>query len=151
MKQCPKCNFSNQDFDAVCANCGSPLNYVNDPGPYGTPGAGMYNQGMPVKTNGFAITSMVLGIVAIPLICCCYIGVIPAILAVIFGFIARSKIRSSVNIEKGDGMALAGIIMGFSVIGIIFILIMLQLSGAFSFNYYWEDFQRQLEENMNNR
>ncbi|MHB1711988.1 MAG: DUF4190 domain-containing protein [Acidimicrobiales bacterium] len=43
-----------------------------------------------------------------------------AVLAIVFGFVARSQIRRSNGMQKGGGMALAGIIIGFAgiVIGI---------------------------------
>jgi hypothetical protein len=53
-------------------------------------------------TNGLAIASMVLGIV--------WVWWIGSALALIFGIIARKQIR--VNGQKGDGMAIAGIVLG---------------------------------------
>jgi hypothetical protein len=56
-------------------------------------------------TNGFSIASLVLGIV--------WVFGLGAILAVIFGFVARKQIRESGGRQGGAGMALAGIILGF--------------------------------------
>ena len=56
-------------------------------------------------TNGFSIASLVLGIV--------WVFGIGAILAVIFGFVARKQIRESGGRQGGAGLALAGIILGF--------------------------------------
>jgi hypothetical protein len=56
-------------------------------------------------TNGFSIASLVLGIV--------WVFGVGAILAVIFGFVARKQIRESGGRQGGSGMALAGIILGF--------------------------------------
>lgn len=56
-------------------------------------------------TNGLAIASLVLGIV--------WVFGIGAILAVIFGFVARKQISESGGRQGGGGMALAGIILGF--------------------------------------
>ena len=61
----------------------------------------------PVHSNGFAIASLVLGIVGWPF---CGIG---SVLAIIFGFLARDQIRRSNGTQTGGGMALAGIILGF--------------------------------------
>jgi uncharacterized protein YqgC (DUF456 family) len=49
-------------------------------------------------------------------------------LGVIFGFVARSQIKRSGGSQKGSGLALAGIIVGFVVIalaalGLLFILV----------------------------
>ena len=38
---------------------------------------------------------------------------IGAVLAVVFGFVARSQIKRSGGMQKGRGLALAGIIIGF--------------------------------------
>jgi hypothetical protein len=54
------------------------------------------------STNGLAIASMVLGIV--------WVWWIGSILALIFGFVARKQIRA--RGQKGDGMAIAGIVLG---------------------------------------
>jgi hypothetical protein len=133
MNSCPKCSSPINDPDLVCSQCG-----------YSLPAAPTQ-----IKTNGFAIASMVLGIVSIPLLCCCYIGAVPAIIAIIFGFIARNKIKEAFGSQKGEGMALAGIITGFSTLGLIILLLVFSLSGVFSTNSFWEEFQRQLKENMN--
>jgi uncharacterized membrane protein len=59
----------------------------------------------PPSTNGFSIASLVLGIV--------WVFGLGAILAVIFGFVARKQIGESGGRQGGSGMALAGIILGF--------------------------------------
>ena len=48
---------------------------------------------------------------------------IPAVLGIIFGFIARSQIKQSRGTQKGDGMAIAGIIVGFAWIALLVLLI----------------------------
>lgn len=69
------------------------------------------------QTNGFAIASLVLGIA-------CMTGV-GSILAVVFGHLARRQIRESGG--TGNGMALAGLILGYAgmallVVGAIVIM-----------------------------
>lgn len=61
----------------------------------------------PMQQNGMAIASMVLGICVF--FTCGFTGLI----AVPLGHIARSKIRNSATPQSGDGMALAGLIMGY--------------------------------------
>jgi len=83
--------------------------YAPTPGPY--MGGPAY---MAVKTNGFAVASLVLGIV--------WIYWIGSILAIIFALIARKQIKE--RHQKGDGMAIAGLVLGIIwmvllVIGII--------------------------------
>jgi len=60
------------------------------------------------KTEGLATTALVMGIVG--LVLCPFIG---AILALVFGFQARSRIRDSGGALAGDGLATAGIVLGF--------------------------------------
>ncbi len=81
------------------ANWGPPAGYAPAPGGYGQ---------APQPTNGFAITSLVLSLV-------CLYGV-GSILAIIFGNIARRQIREQGG--QGDGMAKAGIIIGWVSLGI---------------------------------
>jgi hypothetical protein len=66
-------------------------------------------------TNGLAIASLVLSLLGL-----FFVG---SILGIIFGFVARSQIRQSGGMQKGDGMALAGIIIGFATLVITLIVI----------------------------
>jgi len=75
------------------------------------------------RTNGMAIASLVCSLVAILL------GGIPAILGIIFGFVARSQIRKSNGSQKGDGMALSGIIIGFVFVALGLILVGIVLAS----------------------
>lgn len=83
------------------------------PGPAGVPQS-IYTQptyATPTPlpgTSGMAVASLVLGILGI--VPCCSL-LIPSILAIIFGHIAKSEIRRS-N-KAGDGLATAGLVMGY--------------------------------------
>ncbi len=85
---------------------------------YGYPPRGAYGYPAVPRNNGLAIASMV---------CSFFFWVygIPAVLAVIFGFIARSQIRRSNGAERGAGMALAGIIIGFVgiALGVVLVIV----------------------------
>jgi len=148
MKICPKCGYSNEELAAVCSGCGSSLND-------GAEMTGQFNTNesndLPVqaRTNGFAIASLVLGISSLPLVCCCYIGVLTGILAVVFGFLAKNKINSSNGLQKGNGMALAGIILGFAGIGFTIILLIIAMVAP---DLYSNDLNKWLNqlENMEN-
>lgn len=70
------------------------------------------NNNTPNPSNGFAIASLVLGIVSIPLACCYGFGIITAIIGIIMGIVSKKH-----NGRKMPGMAVAGIIC--SVLGII--------------------------------
>ena len=71
-----------------------------------------YGQPLQQKTNGLAIAALICGI-------CGFLLFIPGLLGIIFGFIARSQIRKSNGQQKGSGMALAGIIVGFVWLALI--------------------------------
>jgi len=92
---------------------GSPGETPGEPGPAGggPPLAGGYGPGpypyaaaTPRKTNGLAVASLVCSIVGLFLL--------TAILGVVFGFVARSQIRSSRGTQQGEGLAIAGIVVG---------------------------------------
>ena len=72
--------------------------WPSQPPPY------QYQYGPPPRpTNGLAIASMVLGIL--------WLYWIGSILALVFGYVARSQIRQ--RNEAGNGMAIAGIVLGW--------------------------------------
>lgn len=90
---------------------------------YGTPSyvaTPYWQQGAPPpSTNGFAIASLA---------CSCagpfFLG-IGCILGIVFGFVARSQIRQSNGSQSGGGLALAGIIVGFSLIALFVLIVTL--------------------------
>jgi hypothetical protein len=65
-------------------------------------------------TNGFAIASVLLGVL--------WILGIGSVLALIFGYRARREIKSSGRYQTGLGLATAGIVLGW--IGIAFLLLL---------------------------
>jgi hypothetical protein len=76
--------------------------------PVGGPAYGGYVASS--RTNGLAIASLVCSLVGF--VAC---GV-PAILGVVFGHVARGQIQRSGGREDGEGMALAGLIVGYVII-----------------------------------
>jgi hypothetical protein len=62
------------------------------------------------STNGFAIASLVSGIL--------WIFGIGSILALVFGYMARKQIAASNGRESGSGIAAAGIVLGWIGIGV---------------------------------
>jgi hypothetical protein len=84
------------------------------------------------KTNGMAIASMVLGIL--------WIYWVGSILALVFGYIAKSQIDKSNGRESGRGMAIAGIVLGWIGVAVLVILIILALAGVFD-DWNWEDWE----------
>lgn len=66
------------------------------------------------KTNGLAVASLVLSLLGL-------IGILPilgSILGLIFGYSARNQIFQSRGTQGGEGMAKAGIIIGWVAIAI---------------------------------
>ncbi len=70
-----------------------------------------------------AIASMVLGIL--------WIYWIGSILALVFGYIARNQIRE--RNEAGNGMAIAGIVLGWVGIGFLVITIVFGVAASSGF------------------
>ena len=75
----------------------------------------MYYADAPAKrgTNALAIASLVCSCAGIVLL-----G-LPSVVGIVLGFVARSKIRRSNGAERGNGLALAGIIVGFVIVGLV--------------------------------
>lgn len=108
---CPKCTASVADNSQFCSNCGNSFVRGQPPAqsvPLSPPLVG------PPQTSGKAIGSLVCGILHIfPLF----------IIAIILGHMSLSEIKKSSGRLRGEGMALAGLILGY--LGIIFIPIIL--------------------------
>lgn len=87
-------------------------------------------------TNAFAVTSMVMGILNFVVL----FG-LGAILALVFGYIAKSQIKKSGNTQEGSGMATAGIVLGY--IGLA--LCLLLAVGAIIFLIAFPDMINEIE------
>jgi hypothetical protein len=77
------------------------------------------------KTAGIAVVSLVLGILG--LTCLGPFGAIPA---VVCGHVGLSRIRKSDGVLQGDGLALAGMIIGYVGIGLMVVMIPLYAAIA---------------------
>lgn len=77
----------------------------------------------PTKTNGFAIASLVLGII--------WIYWIGSILALIFGYVAKRQIESSGEGQSGRGMAIAGIVLGWVGLATLLIMVIVLIGVGF--------------------
>ena len=139
---CYKCGASMPDTATVCPQCATPVGnapaappspsapqpqqtsaWLNvppaqpqyqQPPSYPAPGQ-FYGQ---ATTDGQAVASLVLGIAALFL---CF-SVLAGIPAIILGHISWSRIRRSMGRLKGEGMAMAGLIMGYLSIPWILII-----------------------------
>ncbi len=71
--------------------------------PYGQPGYGVAGG---TSMNGLAIASFICSIVGF--------FFVTFIAGIVLGFVARSQIKNSGGRQRGDGLAIAGIIIGFA-------------------------------------
>jgi hypothetical protein len=101
-KRCPFCDESVR-FEAVkCRHCGEFLAVTSGSG-----------------TNGFAVASLVLGILWLIPVC--------AIFAVVFGHVALQQLGQPDNSEGGRGMAVAGLVLGYLPFALIALFAVLWL------------------------
>lgn len=85
---------------------------------YGYPPAGPPYGYLPVqRTNGLAVASLVCSLV--------WLGGLGSILGIVFGIVARSQIRKAEGNVQGNGLALAGIIIG--VVGLVAMILFVVL------------------------
>lgn len=98
------------------------------PPPPGAPPA-YYPQATGPKNDGMSIAGLVCGISGLTLIGC-GIGLIPAILGVVFGVIGMKKVDASGGALKGKGMALAGAICGGVATGLFVLYIVIVIINA---------------------
>jgi hypothetical protein len=75
--------------------------------------------GVARPTNGLAVASLVVGAV--------WLFWIGSVLALVLGYVARGQIRRTG--EGGDGVAVAGIVLGWVGVGTLVLLIVLGVSG----------------------
>lgn len=91
-----------------------------------SPGATNQVVMMNPETNGKAVAAMVLGIV--------WLYGIGAILAIIFGVIAKGEIARSEGRMGGMGMATAGIVLGIVGLGLLLIFVIVAATAT---RYYY--------------
>lgn len=124
-------------------NGGYPQQGQPDAGqPYGTPqqpyGGDPYGTASQDK-KGFAIASMVCGIVSIVTCCCEYIAIPLSIVAIVLGIISIKKQ------ESGKGMAIAGIACGGAALAFIIVCLILYATGAVD-TTQWEEMLKKMQE-----
>ena len=129
MKTCANCGGTNLDDAQFCQMCGRSLaaaeavplapSMLGQTGPQPpsptSQAAPQPPAAPPPETSGMAVGSLICGIL--------FVFFPAAITAVVLGHISRSEIRRSAGRLKGDGMALAGLILGYVGISVIPILI----------------------------
>ena len=108
--RCPNCGKENQSGQSMCQYCGTLLRRGKEAG-----------SGSP-QTSQKAIWSLVLGILCIPMC------VLPAIPAIILGVMALINIGRNRDRLKGNGFAIAGIVLASLSILFAFCAILLKVS-----------------------
>ncbi len=126
---CARCGAQNPNDSQFCQNCGSSLS-VRESAQLSvkSPSSSNTITISEKRTSGFAIASLVLGILGWT-----FIPIVSSIIAIIFGAIGISRTKPGSNIQ-GRGMAIAGLVLGSVAlfIGIIIIAVIIFLAIAFS-------------------
>lgn len=84
---------------------------------------------MPVyrRDSSLAIASLICGIAG-----WLFVPFLGAIAAIITGHLAKKEIRESNGMLDGDGMAIAGLVLGYTQIGLILLAVVCIMTFAFS-------------------
>lgn len=106
MKTCPKCGLSMGEDSRFCSACGADtVAGATASAPTIVPPAPLISAEAP--TSGKALASMILGI------CSFFFSILTGVPAIVLGHLAKTEIRKSGGQLQGDGMALAGLILGY--------------------------------------
>jgi type IV pilus assembly protein PilA len=101
-----------QNSARFCPRCGLPLTPAGPPSPVGAvPPGPSHSASLPSETSGLAVGSLVCGIL--------FFFLPSAIAAIVMGHISRAEIRRSEGRKTGDGMALAGLVLGYIGVAVI--------------------------------
>ncbi len=99
---------------------------------------------VPPKTDGFAITSMVLGIIAV---LTCYFGIILGTVAVVFGHLSLGKMKRDPKLG-GKGMAIAGLATGYVAIAVSIVSGVMLLFAVNTADGLGKEFSEAIEQSI---
>jgi type IV pilus assembly protein PilA len=120
---CNHCGREIPDNSQFCNNCGANLAAANPAGPYPVvPPPGPTET---VPTSGKATASLILGILGLTIF-----SILTAIPAIILGHSSRKEIKASGGRLKGEGLALAGLIMGWISTGLVIVIVPILIIAA---------------------
>ncbi|MFI5047156.1 MAG: DUF4190 domain-containing protein [Acidimicrobiia bacterium] len=76
-----------------------------------------------VRTNGLAIASLVSGLF--------FVTLIGAVLAIVFGHVSLGQIKGSRGWQRGSGMAMAGLVLGYATLAVVVLALVGSGTGSF--------------------
>ncbi len=87
------------------------------------------------KKQGFAIASLILGILSFPGTCLCYVGGIPmSLAAIIFGSVSLVQIKNDPENNTGKPLALTGVITGAAYLALCIVVVLIYGVAIFTSN-----------------
>ncbi|MEO0477776.1 MAG: DUF4190 domain-containing protein [Planctomycetota bacterium] len=126
----PRTQYGPPSYATIrCHNCGYNLTGIaigSDCPECGTPLAESLYSNAAAPPNGFAITSLVLGICAVCGLCCCYGGFL-GLPGLIFGIVAMSQMKTGQYNNASNGMAIAGMICSGVALALVVVTIFLAI------------------------
>jgi hypothetical protein len=119
-------------------------------GPAYGPGPGWSGGGVVAPRNGFGITALVLGILAVVFCWTAIGGIVLGVLAIIFGILGIN--RANQGIASGKGMPIAGLVTGIVglVIGVLFVIAVGSLFSFFG-SQQFKDFTTCIQQANNDQ
>ena len=141
---CNVCGTANVEHARFCVHCGSamagqtvvvppqaaaaaPQAAIVPPAVLPSPDSLPPTAGAMPQTSGKAVASMVMGLANVTF---AFLFFPLAVLAVIFGHIARTEIRKSGGRLKGDGFAVTGLITGYGSLALVVLIMAIAIVGA---------------------